>query len=258
MCKNPGDSNYFQVLREEGDGEEKRSAEKKGVARDGEKKRKREGEGYISSSSGSVKVCWLAIAVGQLILTPDHTPQPALKRQQPEKDTRKGGQDEYRMGMNHCMVRLLLNTVYNLFSESFFSIYVSVGCRLRLIKQVTLWRRTEINCIISTVSQVNKFSVYENVKKFPRAVRAHICAKTQARCEGGVFALETNLQVTSSQDMKPHIQLLLIKKSFLFYRFPKQNDWHIDNRLKRLARWNIWSARWRPLIRVNVPQLYEH
>lgn len=45
MCKNPGDSNYFQVLREEGDGEEKRSAEKKGVARDGEKKRKKGGRG---------------------------------------------------------------------------------------------------------------------------------------------------------------------------------------------------------------------
>lgn len=182
MCKNPGDSNYFQVLREEGDGEEKRSAEKKGVARDGEKKRKR--EGYISSSSGSVKVCWLAIAVGQLILTPDHTPQPALKRQQPEKDTRKGGQDEYRMGTNHSMVRLSLNTVYNLFCESFSfsSIYVTVGCSLRLIKQVTLWRGTDINCIISPVSQVNKFSVYENVKKLPRVVRAHICAKTQVRC----------------------------------------------------------------------------
>lgn len=158
--------------------------------------------------------------MGQLILTPDHTPQPALKRQQPEKDTRKGGQDEYRMGTNHCMVRLSLNTVYNLFSESFFSIYVTVGCRLRLIKRVTLWRRTEINCIISTVSQVNKFSVYENVKKFPRATHARICAKTQTRRERGVFALETNLQVTSSQDMKPHVQLLLIKKAFSSTAFP--------------------------------------
>lgn len=58
--------------------------------------------------------------MGQLILTPDHTTQPALKRQQPEKDTREGGQDECRMGTSHCMVRLLLNTVYNLFSGSSF------------------------------------------------------------------------------------------------------------------------------------------
>lgn len=182
MCKNPGDSNYFQVLREEGDGEEKRSTEKKGVAREGEKKRKSGGEGYISSSSGSVKVCWLAIAVGQLILTPDHTPQPALKRQQPEKDTREGGQDECRMGTNHCMVRLLLNTVYNLFSG-----YICiVRCRTRLIKWVTLWRRTEISWIISSVLQVNRFSVYENVKKFPGAAHTHICVKTQVRCERGV------------------------------------------------------------------------
>lgn len=188
MCKNPGDSNYFQVLREEGDGEEKRSAEKKGVVREGEKKRKREGEGYISSSSGTVKVCWLAIAVGQLILTPDHTPQPALKRQQPEKDTREGGQDECRMGMNHCMVHLLLNKVYNLFSWSFFfSIHVTVGCRTRLIKWVMLCRRTEINWIILSVLQVNKFSVYENVKKVPKAAHTHICAKAQAQYERGVL-----------------------------------------------------------------------
>ncbi len=181
MCKNPGDSNYFQVLREEGDGEEKRSAEKKGVAREGEKKRKREGEGYkSSSSSGSVKVCWLAIAVGQLILTPDHTPQPALKRQQPEKDTREGGQDECRMGTSivwsvFCLIRCII-----------YSLDVTVGYRTWLIKWVTVWRRTEISWIILSVLQVNRFSVYEHVKKFPGAVHTHICVKTQAQSERGV------------------------------------------------------------------------
>lgn len=46
MCKNPGDSNYFQVLREEGAGEEKRSAEKKrsGEGRREKKEEKRERE----------------------------------------------------------------------------------------------------------------------------------------------------------------------------------------------------------------------
>lgn len=213
MCKNPGDSNYFQVLREEGDGEEKRSVEKK--ERSGEGWREKEEKGGRGLHILLLRKCE-SVLISHRCGAANSDARPTLKRQQTEKDTRKGGQHEYRMGMNHCMVRLSLNTVYNLFSESFFFFNLLL---IRLIKRVKSWRRTEIKCSISPVLQVNRFSVYENVKKFPRAVRAHICAKTQARCERGVFALETNLQVTSSQDTKPHI-LLLIKKAFFSIAFP--------------------------------------
>ncbi len=209
MCKNPGDSNYFQVLREEGDGEEKRSTEKKGVAREGEKKRKSGGEGYISSSSGSVKVCWLAIAVGQLILTPDHTPQPALKRQQPEKDTREGGQDECRMGTNHCMVRLLLNTVYNLFSGSSFFFNL---CHSRMqnatdkVGDVMEKDRDKLNYHVCFAGK--QIQRLWECKEIPwSCTHSHMCEDSSAVWERS-FALETNLQVTSSQDTKPHSQLL--------------------------------------------------
>lgn len=64
---------------------------------------------------------------------------------------------------------------------------------------------------------------------------SHMCEDSSAVWERS-FALETNLQVTSSQDTKPHSQLLLIKKSLFFYRVPSRitDTWKLD--------WKEWSA----------------
>lgn len=90
------------------------------------------------------------------------------------------------MGTNHCTVRLSLNSLYNLFSESFF---FDLRHRLRLIKRVDVMEKDGDKVIYLGCLQVNKFSVYEDVKKFPRAEGAHICAKTQMRsfCLGDQF-----------------------------------------------------------------------
>lgn len=59
-------------------------------------------------------------------------------------------------------------------------------------------------------------------KEIPQScAHSHMCEDTSVVWERS-FALETNLQVTSSQDTKPHTQLLLIKKLLFSVVFPAE------------------------------------